>query len=39
MACRLKLADLNTHVTCFLCKGYFIDPVTISECLHSCKFI
>lgn len=35
---KLGVTDLNPHLTCVLCSGYFIDPVTIVECLHSfCK--
>lgn len=35
---KITLCDLNPHVVCVLCGGYFIDPVTIVECLHSfCK--
>merc|ERR1712012_795945 len=35
---KITLKDLNPHVICVLCRGYFIDPVTIVECLHSfCK--
>ncbi|KAJ3650675.1 hypothetical protein Zmor_016758 [Zophobas morio] len=29
------ITDLNQHLTCKLCKGYFIDATTIIECLHS----
>ena len=35
---KIMLKDLNPHVICPLCRGYFIDPVTIMECLHSCKY-
>lgn len=32
------LDDVNEHITCKLCSGYFRDPVTITECLHTfCK--
>ncbi|XP_044260739.1 polycomb group protein Psc-like isoform X2 [Tribolium madens] len=30
-----QITDLNQHLTCKLCKGYFIDATTIIECLHS----
>ncbi|CAK9304538.1 unnamed protein product [Gordionus sp. m RMFG-2023] len=30
-----KISDINTHITCSLCKGYLIDATTIIECLHS----
>lgn len=36
---RTKLVEINSHLTCNLCKGYLIDATTISECLHSCKFL
>ncbi|XP_050512418.1 polycomb group protein Psc-like [Diabrotica virgifera virgifera] len=32
---RIKLAEINPYLTCYLCKGYLIDATTISECLHS----
>ncbi|XP_054713967.1 polycomb group protein Psc-like [Uloborus diversus] len=32
---RLKVTDLNPHLSCILCGGYFIDATTITECLHS----
>ena len=35
---KLKLLDLNPHLMCVLCGGYYIDATTIVECLHSCKF-
>ncbi|KAF4522574.1 hypothetical protein B566_EDAN012865 [Ephemera danica] len=32
------LNDLNPHLLCVLCGGYFVDATTIIECLHSfCK--
>uniref|UniRef100_A0A1E1XF27 RING-type domain-containing protein n=1 Tax=Amblyomma aureolatum TaxID=187763 RepID=A0A1E1XF27_9ACAR len=35
---RKKLVELNEHLTCVLCGGYFVDATTIIECLHSfCK--
>ncbi|XP_067120888.1 polycomb complex protein BMI-1-A-like [Centruroides vittatus] len=35
---KIKLKDLNIHLTCVLCGGYYIDATTIIECLHSfCK--
>lgn len=34
----VKLTDVNSSLTCSLCKGYLIDATTISECLHSCKY-
>lgn len=37
MKAKPKLTDLNAHLLCSLCKGYFIDASTISDCLHSCK--
>ena len=35
---KISLSDLNPQIVCVLCGGYFIDPVTLAECLHSCKF-
>lgn len=35
---KLKIKDLNEHIVCYLCAGYFIDATTITECLHTCKF-
>lgn len=32
---KLKLSDLNPHLMCVLCGGYYIDATTIVECLHS----
>lgn len=32
---KIKLLEINEYLTCPLCKGYFIDATTISECLHS----
>ncbi|XP_061615032.1 uncharacterized protein LOC133470564 [Phyllopteryx taeniolatus] len=35
---RIKISELNPHLMCVLCGGYFIDATTIIECLHSfCK--
>ncbi|XP_043530762.1 polycomb complex protein BMI-1-like isoform X3 [Chiloscyllium plagiosum] len=35
---RIKITELNPHLMCALCGGYFIDATTIIECLHSfCK--
>uniref|UniRef100_A0A0E9VKS8 Polycomb group RING finger protein 1 n=1 Tax=Anguilla anguilla TaxID=7936 RepID=A0A0E9VKS8_ANGAN len=35
---KLKIEDLNEHIVCYLCAGYFIDATTITECLHTfCK--
>ncbi|XP_026699192.1 polycomb complex protein BMI-1-like, partial [Athene cunicularia] len=35
---RIKITELNPHLMCVLCGGYFIDATTIIECLHSfCK--
>ncbi|XP_018010106.1 flocculation protein FLO11 [Hyalella azteca] len=35
---RIPLTELNPHLICVLCKGYYIDATTIIECLHSfCK--
>ncbi|XP_006817086.1 polycomb complex protein BMI-1-A-like [Saccoglossus kowalevskii] len=32
---KLKMTELNPHLMCVLCGGYFIDATTIIECLHS----
>uniref|UniRef100_A0A915KCX5 RING-type domain-containing protein n=1 Tax=Romanomermis culicivorax TaxID=13658 RepID=A0A915KCX5_ROMCU len=32
---RVPVNQLNQHLTCALCSGYFIDATTIVECLHS----
>ncbi|XP_017328877.1 polycomb group RING finger protein 1 isoform X3 [Ictalurus punctatus] len=35
---KIKIKDLNEHIVCYLCAGYFIDATTITECLHTfCK--
>lgn len=34
----MKIKDLNEHIVCYLCAGYFIDATTITECLHTCEF-
>lgn len=35
---KFALDPINQYVTCILCSGYFRDPVTITECLHTfCK--
>jgi len=40
---RFRVADINQHLICRLCNGYFRDAHTINECLHtfckSCLFI
>lgn len=35
---RAKLKEVNEHLICVLCNGYFIDATTIAECLHSCEY-
>ncbi|TRY91107.1 hypothetical protein DNTS_020402 [Danionella cerebrum] len=32
---KIKLWDINTHITCRLCEGYLIDATTVTECLHT----
>ena len=32
---RLKIRDINEHLLCSLCNGYFIDASTITNCNHS----
>ena len=34
----MEVTELNPHIVCSLCSGYLIDPVTVVECLHSCKY-
>lgn len=34
----MKMKELNEHIVCFLCAGYFIDATTITECLHTCEW-
>lgn len=35
---KIKLRSINSHITCEICKGYFIDATTVTECLHTCKY-
>ncbi|XP_074877872.1 polycomb group RING finger protein 3 isoform X2 [Buteo buteo] len=32
---KIKLWDINAHITCRLCNGYLIDATTVTECLHT----
>uniref|UniRef100_A0A8C5PYK6 Polycomb group RING finger protein 1 n=1 Tax=Leptobrachium leishanense TaxID=445787 RepID=A0A8C5PYK6_9ANUR len=35
---KVKIKELNEHIVCYLCAGYFVDATTITECLHTfCK--
>jgi len=35
---KIKLKTLNQYITCQICRGYFIDATTVTECLHTfCK--
>ncbi|XP_064603918.1 polycomb group RING finger protein 1-like isoform X2 [Liolophura sinensis] len=35
---KISIRDVNPHIVCSLCAGYFIDATTITECLHTfCK--
>uniref|UniRef100_F1LA89 Polycomb group RING finger protein 3 n=1 Tax=Ascaris suum TaxID=6253 RepID=F1LA89_ASCSU len=35
---KILLRTLNPHITCPICKGYFIEATTVIECLHTfCK--
>eukprot|EP00794_Sanderia_malayensis_P012744 gene12744-14050_t len=35
---KLKIREMNPHIVCRLCAGYFVDATTIVECLHTfCK--
>ena len=31
----VKIREINPHIVCSLCAGYFIDATTITECLHT----
>ena len=34
----IKIREINPHIVCTLCAGYFIDATTVIECLHTfCK--
>lgn len=35
---KIKLWDINAHITCRLCNGYLIDATTVTECLHTCEY-
>lgn len=38
MDTRISLSDLNSHISCDICKGYLIDATAVTECLHTfCK--
>ena len=34
---KIRIKDINNHIICSLCFGYFIDATSIAECLHTCK--
>ncbi|XP_033756864.1 polycomb group RING finger protein 1-like [Pecten maximus] len=35
---KIRVYDVNEHIVCSLCGGYFIDATTTTECLHTfCK--
>ena len=34
---KIKLVQLNPHISCQICQGYLIDATTVTECLHTCK--
>ncbi|XP_014780034.1 polycomb group RING finger protein 1 isoform X1 [Octopus bimaculoides] len=35
---KIRIRQVNPHIVCSLCAGYFIDATTITECLHTfCK--
>ena len=36
---RPRITELNPHLLCVLCGGYYIDATAIVECLHSCEYI
>lgn len=35
----INLSELTPYILCSICKGYFIDATTITECLHTCKYL
>lgn len=35
----IELIELNSFVVCGICNGYLIRATTITECMHSCKWI
>lgn len=35
---KIPIRELNKNISCKLCFGYFIEPVKINECLHTCNF-
>lgn len=35
---KIPITDLNAHITCKICNGYFVDASTIIECLHTCEY-
>ena len=39
MEVEIKLEDINPNITCKICKGYFVDATTITECLHTCMYL
>ncbi|WAQ94211.1 BMI1-like protein, partial [Mya arenaria] len=32
---RLRVSEVNPHLICVLCGGYYIDATTIIECMHT----
>ena len=36
---KIRLKTVNPFITCYICKGYLVDSTTITECLHTCKFL
>lgn len=35
---KIRIRDINPHIVCSLCAGYFVEATTITECLHTfCK--
>ncbi|EDO37126.1 predicted protein, partial [Nematostella vectensis] len=35
---QVKIRDVNPHIVCSLCAGYFVEATTVTECLHTfCK--
>ena len=36
---KLNITDLNQYLTCGLCSGYLYEASTVTECMHTCKFL
>lgn len=36
---RICLSELNDHITCKVCGGYFRDATTVKDCFHTCEYL